>query len=106
MTKDNLTTNDSNKAENPAFLVGAVSGCYLSAEKAKQMTIEAQKEIVAKDYDTKCVLEQIEKATQNGIFEIQTYNEDKIRQNLVLLGYQCSKPFKSWNDVYMKVSWL
>lgn len=86
--------------------IGAVSSRYLSAEKAKQMTLEAQKEIAAKEYDTKCILEQIEEATQNGSFEIQTYDDDKIRQNLVLLGYKCSEPFKSWNDVYMKVSWL
>ena len=70
------------------------------------MTIEAQKEIAAKDYDTRRVLKQIEEATQNGSFEIQTYDDHKIRQNLCLLGYKCSEPFKSWNDVYMKVSWL
>jgi hypothetical protein len=28
MTKDNLTTNASNEAENPAFLVGAVIGSF------------------------------------------------------------------------------
>jgi len=31
MTKDNLTTNASNEAENPAFLVGAVSSSCLPA---------------------------------------------------------------------------
>jgi hypothetical protein len=86
--------------------IGAVSSRYLSAEKAKQMTIEAQKEIAAKEYDTKYVLEQIEEATQNGSFETQTYDDDKIRQNLVLLGYKCSDPFKIRDDVYMKVTWL
>ena len=100
------TKNTVRKAQEPALNKGAVSGCYLSAEKAKQMTIEAQKKITANEYDTKCVLEQIEEATQNGGFEIRTYDDDKIRQNLVLLGYKCSDPFKSWDDVYMKVSWL
>ena len=95
-----------NNQETAQLGIGAVSSRYLSAEKAKQMTIEAQKEIAAKEYDAKCVLEQIEEATQNGSFEIRTYDDDKIRQNLVLLGYKCSEPFKSRNDVYMKVSWL
>lgn len=94
-----------NEPQKPQLNIGAVSSRYLSAEKAKQMTLEALKEIATKEYDTKCVLEQIEEATQNGTFEIQTYDDKKIRDNLVLLGYNCSEPFKSWNDVYMKVSW-
>jgi hypothetical protein len=101
-----MSTKVKSKNETAQLGIGVVSSRYLSAEKAKQMTIESQKEIAAKEYDTKCVLEQIEEATQNGSFEIQTYDDNKIRQNLVLLGYKCSEPFKSWNDVYMKVSWL
>lgn len=94
-----------NEPQKPQLNIGAVSSRYLSAEKAKQITLEALKEIAAKEYDTKCVLEQIEEATQNGAFEIQTYDDKEIRDILVLLGYNCSEPFKSWNDVYMKVSW-
>lgn len=95
-----------NNQETTQLGIGVVSSRYLSAEKAKQMTLEALKEIAAEEYGTKCVLEQIEEATQNGSFEIQTYDDKRVRDNLVLLGYKCSEPFKSWNDTYMKVSWL
>ena len=83
----------------------SVSSRYLSAEKAKQMTLEALKEMAAKEYNTKCVLEQIEEATQNGVFQIKAYDDNKVRDNLVLLGYGCSEPFESRNDIYMMVSW-
>jgi uncharacterized membrane protein YkoI len=79
---------------------------YLSAEKAKQITLESIKDIAARDHDTKCVLEQIEKEAKSGSYEITVYNDDKVRNNLTLLGYNCSKPFNSWNSIYMKVSWL
>lgn len=94
-----------NLEQNPQSCQTDVSSRYLSAEKAKQMTIEALKEIAAKEYDTKCVLEQIEEATQNGVFQIKTYDDNKVRDNLVLLGYDCSEPFESRNDTYMMVSW-
>lgn len=96
---------DSKTKETAQLGIGAVSSRYLSAEKAKQMTLEALKEIAAKEYDTKCVLEQIEEATQNGVFQIKTYDDEKVRDNLVLLGYDCSEPFESRNDIYMLVSW-
>lgn len=86
--------------------IGAVSSRYLSAEKAKQMTIDVLKEKAAKEHDTKCVLEQIDEATQNGVFQIKSYDDKKVRDNLVLLGYYCSEPFESRNDIYMMVSWL
>lgn len=82
------------------------SSRYLSAEKAKQMTSEALKEMAAKEYNTKCVLDQIEEVTQKGEYQIKTYNDNKVRDNLVFLGYDCSEPFQSWDDIYMMVSWL
>lgn len=94
-----------NEKQNSTTCQTDVSNRYLSAEKAKQMTIEALKEIVTKEYDTKCVLEQIEEATQKGTFQIKTYDDKKVRDNLVLLGYDCSEPFESRNDIYMMVSW-
>lgn len=76
--------------------LGAVSSRYLSAEKAKQITLEAVKEIAAKECDTKCVLEQIEEAAQNGAyrlkrmmiirFEIILFCLDMIALNLLSLG--------------------
>lgn len=94
-----------NKPQNPALRKTAVSSRYLSAEKAKQITSEALKEIAAKEYDTKCVLEQIEEAAQNGAYQIKTYYDNKVRDNLVLLGYDCSGAFESRNDIYMMVGW-
>jgi 2-methylcitrate dehydratase PrpD len=101
----NLTTKDSEQQQAPHLRVGAVSSRYLSAEKAKQMTIEALKEIAAKEYDTKCVIEQIVLATQNGSYHLVTYNDDRVRENLVLLGYKCSEPYQLRMDIYMRVSW-
>jgi hypothetical protein len=101
----NLTTKDSEQQQAPHLRVGAVSSRYLSAEKAKQMTVEALKEIAAKEYDTKCVLEQIVVATQNGSYFIETYDCSKVRENLVLLGYKCSEPYNGRIDTYMQVSW-
>lgn len=86
--------------------MGALSNSYLSSDKAKQMTLEALEMIAANEYNTKCVLDQIEEATQNGSFQIKTYNDNKVRDNLVLLGYNCSEPFESQNDIYMMVNWL
>lgn len=94
-----------NNQETTQLGIGDVSNRYLSAEKAKQMTIEALKEIAAKEYDTKCVLEQIEETVQNGAFQIETYYNEKVRDNLVLLGYDCSESFSSCTDTYMMVSW-
>lgn len=94
-----------NEPQKPQLNIGAVSSRYLSAEKAKQMTIEALKEIAAKEYDTKCVLEQIEEAAQNGAYQIKTYDDNKVRDNLILLGYDCSEPVEYRNDIYMMVSW-
>jgi len=102
-----MNTNDKvHIAQEPALNKGAVSGCYLSAEKAKQITIEAQKEILARKHDVECVLSQIEEAARNGSFELQTYNDDEMRNNLIVLGFSCSPPFKTWLDEYMTVTWL
>lgn len=82
---------------------------YLSAEKAKEKTLESLKEKAAKDYETQCVLEKIHEAVKDGLFEITIYDDDKVRDNLNLLGYSCSEPiedFGYYNDLYMKVSWL
>lgn len=79
---------------------------YLSAKQAKELANLAIKDIAANEYDTKQVLKQIEDAAHDGSFEIETYNDDKIRQTLVLLGYDCSEAYTTdFGNIYMKVSW-
>ena len=79
---------------------------YLSAEKAKQIALEQLKENASNEYETKVVLEEIEDAARCGFFEMETYDNKVVRDNLTLLGYNCSEPFIHWGSTCMKVSWL
>lgn len=78
---------------------------YMSADKARKISLESLKKNISEEFDTKRILEKIEVASHNGSFEIETYDDEKIRKNLTMLGYSCSEPFKGWGDVYMKVTW-